>query len=203
MTVAFTDYQPFDLDEIEPEPIKTKWANFVRGIRGIARYNLFDGKVKFRIGGRVQFDGSAGNGNEKFEEFYLPIESDFNVRRFKLYAAGRIQKFNFNLAFELGPDWGLSDAWIEGSEGGLEVWGKYIGKLRVGFMNEPFSLERQTSSYQTRVLGTIIAGADLLARDPTSERWCTTPAQWTLYVGGRLVLLRPPTKPTPAHRRSR
>ncbi len=69
------------------------------------------------------------------------------MRRFGLYAAGRVNKFNFNVAFDLGPDWGLSDAWIEGSEGGLEVWGAYLGKLRLGFMNEPFSLERQTSSY--------------------------------------------------------
>ena len=145
--VAFTDYHAFDLVEIEYEPAKTKWANFVRGMRGIARYNLFDGKLKFRLGGRAQFEGSAGAGNDKYEGFYLPIESSFDIRRFEVYAVGRFNKFNFNVAFEMGPDWGLSDAWIEGSEGGLEVWGKYLGKLRVGFMNEPFGLERQTSAY--------------------------------------------------------
>ncbi len=150
--VAFSDYQPFDLDEIEYEPAKTKWGNFVKGLRGIARYNLFDGKVKFRIGFKAQLDGTVGSGDEKFDEFYLPIESSFRVRRLRMFAAGRISKFNFNLAFELGPDWGMSDAWIEGSEGGLEVWGKYLGKLRVGFMNEPFSLERQTSSFNTGFL---------------------------------------------------
>jgi phosphate-selective porin OprO/OprP len=147
--VAFTDYEPFDLDEIEPEPITTKWGNFVAGLRGMARYSLFDGQVKFRLGGRLQIDGTAGAGNDKYEEFYQPIDARGDVRRLTLFAAGRIKKFNFNLAFELGPDWGFSDAWIEGSEGGLEVWGKYIGKLRVGFMNEPFSLERATSSFHT------------------------------------------------------
>jgi phosphate-selective porin OprO/OprP len=145
--VAFTDYHAFDVDEIEYEPAKTKWGNFVQGVRGISRYNLFDGKLKFRLGARAQFDGTVGGGNEKYEQFYLPIDHDFSVRRFEAYAVGRVGKFNFNLGFELGPDWGLSDAWIEGSEGGLEVWGKYLGKLRVGFMNEPFGLERQTSSY--------------------------------------------------------
>jgi len=145
--VAFTDYQPFDLDEIEYEPAKTKWKRFVEGMRGIARYNLFDGALKFRVGGRGQVDGTLGNGNEKYEELYPPIEYDVGIRRFEVYAVGRLKKFNFNLAFEFGPDWGLSDAWIEGAEGGLEVWGKYLGKLRVGIMNEPFSLERQTSSY--------------------------------------------------------
>ena len=150
--VAFTDYAPFDLDEIEPETINTKWGNFVSGLRGIARYNLFDGMLKFRLGARLQLDGTAGSGNEKYEEFYLPIDARADVRRLTLFAAGRIQKFNFNLAFELGPDWGFSDAWIEGSEGGLEVWGKYLGKLRMGFMQEPFSLERQTSSFHTGFL---------------------------------------------------
>ena len=145
--VAFTDYSAFDLDEIEFEPAKTKWGNFVNAVRGLARYSLWDGKVKFRLGGRIQLDGTAGSGNTKYEQFYLPIESDFSVRRLDLFAAGRIRKFNFNLAFDLGADWGISDAWIEGAEGGLEVWGKYLGKLRVGFMNEPFSLERQTGAY--------------------------------------------------------
>jgi len=145
--MAFTDYAAFDLDEIEYEPAKTKWGNFVNGMRGIARYNLFDGKLKFRLGGRGQVDGTVGKGNDKYEQFYEPIENDFSVRRFEVYAVGRVKKFNFNLAFEFGPDWGISDAWIEGAEGGLEVWGKYLGKLRVGWMSEPFSLERQTGAY--------------------------------------------------------
>jgi len=145
--MAFTDYAAFDLDEIEYEPAKTKWGNFVNGMRGIARYNLFDGKLKFRLGARGQVDGTVGKGNDKYEQFYEPIENDFRFRRFEVYAVGRVKKFNFNLAFELGPDWGISDAWIEGAEGGLEVWGKYLGKLRVGWMNEPFSLERQTGAY--------------------------------------------------------
>jgi len=150
--VAFTDYRPFDLDEIESEPAKTKWGNFVNGIRGISRYNLFNGKLKFRLGGRAQVDGTVGLSDDKYEEFYLPIDNDFSVRRFEVYAVGRLNKFNFNFAFEFGPDWGISDAWIEGAEGGLEVWGKYLGKLRVGWMSEPFSLERQTSSYNTGFL---------------------------------------------------
>jgi phosphate-selective porin len=145
--LAFTDYQPFDLDEIEYEPGKTKWKRFVQGFRGIARYNLFNGNLKFRLGARGQVDGTVGKGGEKYEEFYLPIENDFSVRRFEVYAIGRVKKFNFNFAFEFGPDWGVNDAWIEGAEGGLEVWGRYLGKLRVGWLNEPFSLQRQTSAY--------------------------------------------------------
>jgi phosphate-selective porin OprO/OprP len=150
--VAFTDFRPFDLDEIQPEAFGSKWKGFVAGLRGLGRYSLFDGKVKFRIGGKAQFDGVAGSGNSTFDQFFPPIESEFKVRRFEAYAAGRIKEFNFTLAFELGPDWGLSDAWIEGATGGLEVWGHFLGKLRVGLMNEPFSLERQTSTYNTGFL---------------------------------------------------
>jgi phosphate-selective porin OprO/OprP len=145
--VAFTDYAPFDLEEIQQETFESKWKNFVAGIRGMSRYSLFDGNLKFRLGGKGQFEGTVGRGNDEYEESYLPIESGFDIRRFEIFAAGRIKKFNFNFSFEFGPDWGISDAWIEGAEGGLEVWGKYLGKLRVGMMNEPFSLERQTSSY--------------------------------------------------------
>jgi phosphate-selective porin OprO/OprP len=150
--MAFTDYAPFDLDEIEYQPVKSKWKNFTAGLRGLARYSLFDGQVKFRIGARLQLDGTAGSGDAKYEEFYLPIESDLAVRRFEVYTAGRIRKFNFNIRFNFGPDWGFNDAWIEGAEGGLEVWGHYLGKLRVGYMNEPFSLERQTGSYNVGLM---------------------------------------------------
>lgn len=145
--VAFTDYQPFDLEEIEAEPMQTKWGNFVSGVRGISRYSLFDGKVKFRIGGKAQFDATAGVNDGKYEEFFAPVESDISVRRFEIFAAGRIREFNFTVAFDFGADWGIGDAWIEGARGGLEVWGHHLGKLRVGWMREPFSLERQTGAY--------------------------------------------------------
>jgi phosphate-selective porin OprO/OprP len=145
--VAFSDHQAFDLDEIEPETIRTKWGKFVAAMRGLGRYSLFDGKLKFRIGGKAQFDGTAGSGDTTYDEYYRPIATDFSVRRFEAFAVGRFHEFNFNLEFEFGPDWGVSNAWIEGAKGGLEVWGTYLGKLRLGLMSEPFSLERQTSSY--------------------------------------------------------
>jgi phosphate-selective porin OprO/OprP len=165
--LAFTDYSAFNLDDIEAEPAKTKWGKFVNGLRGITRYNMFDGDLKFRLGARAQVDGTVGKGNDKYEQFYLPIDNGVRVRRFEVFAVGRVKKFNFNLSFEFGPDWGVNDAWIEGAEGGLEVWGKYLGKLRVGYLNEPFSLQRQTSSYNLGFLErslpvqTIVPGANI------------------------------------------
>lgn len=145
--VAFTDYRPFDLDEIEPETFDSKWKAFVAGIRGISRYNLFDGKLKFRIGSSIQIDGTTGSGNSTYEDSYSPIQSEGSLRNITLYAVGRLYDMNFNVSYDLGADWGIDATWVEGAKGGLEVWGHYLGKLRLGFVYEPFSLERQTSSY--------------------------------------------------------
>jgi phosphate-selective porin/uncharacterized coiled-coil protein SlyX len=147
--VAFTDYAPFDLDEIEPEPLQSKWKNFVAGVRGIGRYSLFDGNVRFRLGFSMKLDATAGNGTETYEETYGPIDSNVGFRFGIVYAAGRIKDFNFNVGLDLGADPGIDSAWIEGATGGLEVWGHYLGKLRLGFVGEPFSLERQGSTYNT------------------------------------------------------
>ena len=145
--VAFTDYRPFDLDEIEPQKFDSKWKAFVAGIRGISRYNLFDGKLKFRIGGQIQVDGTAGNDDATYEEYYAPIDSQVSLRNIVLFAVGRLNDLNFNFSFDLGADWGIDATWVEGAKGGLEVWGHHVGKLRLGLVYEPFSLERQTSSY--------------------------------------------------------
>ena len=150
--VAFTDYRPFDLESIEPQSFDSRWKGFVAGLQGLTRYNLFDGAVKFRLGGRFQLDATAGDGNEAFQSFYGPIEADLGFRRGAIFAVGRVKEFNFEVAFDFGVDWGVDSAWIEGAEGGLEVWGRHLGKLRLGFMSEPFSLERQTSGYNTSFL---------------------------------------------------
>jgi phosphate-selective porin OprO and OprP len=150
--VAFTDYRPFDLESIQPQSFDSRWKGFVAGLRGLTRYSLFDEAVKFRLGGRFQLDTTAGDGNEAFQSFYGPIEADLGLRRGAIFAVGRVKEFNFEFAFDFGVDWGVDSAWIEGAEGGLEVWGRHLGKLRLGFMSEPFSLERQTSGYNTSFL---------------------------------------------------
>jgi phosphate-selective porin len=147
--VAFSDYAPFDLDAIEPEPLKSKWKGLVAGVRGMTRYSLFGGDVKFRLGFSFKLDGTAGSGTDAFEEAYSPIDPSLGFRFGIVYAAGRIKDFNFSLGLDLGADPGIDSAWIEGAKGGLEVWGRYLGKLRLGFVGEPFSLERQGSTYNT------------------------------------------------------
>jgi phosphate-selective porin OprO/OprP len=150
--LAFTDYAPFDLDEIEPEPIRSKWGTFVAGMRGLARYSLFDGKVKFRLGGSFMVDATAGNGNAAYEEAYGPIDSGLGFRYGVLYAVGRVKDFNVSVGLDFGADPGIDSAWIEGAKGGLEVWGHYLGKLRIGYVGEPFSLERLGSLYDATFL---------------------------------------------------
>jgi phosphate-selective porin OprO/OprP len=147
--VAFTDYQPFDIEGIEEQPIKSKWDGFVAGVKGITRYNLFDGKIKFRLGARAQLDGTSGFEGDQFLDNYSAVKTRADVRRGLIFAAGRIFDFNFNLGFNFGADAGVDSAWVEGAKGGLEVWGFYLGRLRLGWFSEPFSLERKTSAYFT------------------------------------------------------
>ncbi len=146
--VAFTDYHAFNLDEIEYEPAKTKWGNFVNGLRGIARYSLFNGKLRFRLGGRAATDGTAGDGDAQLRrEIWSDRKSILRCGGSNFLPSAALTNSTSTWASEFGPDWGIPDAWIEGAEGGLEVWGKYLGKLRVGWMQEPFSMGRQNSSY--------------------------------------------------------
>jgi len=149
---AHTAHGPFDVESIEAEPFTLKWGNFVGGVRGLSRYSLFDGQVKFRLGVKIQADGTVATENTKFLENYSPIEATADLRRLRLYAAGIFRNMDFLVGFDLGSDWGLKDAWVEGRHGGLEVWGHYLGRLRLGQMREPFSLERQTSSSNTGFL---------------------------------------------------
>jgi phosphate-selective porin OprO/OprP len=144
--IAHTGHAPFVIDDIEPEPFTLKWSNFVDAVRGLSRYSLFDGQVKFRVGGRIQIDGTAGSGNAEFEESYGQHDSTIDFRRIRVYAVGVVRDMNFNLSFDFGADAGFKNIWIEGRKGGLSVWGHYLGKLRLGQMMEPFSLERQNSS---------------------------------------------------------
>jgi phosphate-selective porin OprO/OprP len=145
--LAHTGHSPFDIDDIEPEPFTLKWSNFVSAVRGLSRYSLFDGKVKFRVGGKLQIDGTAAGGDVEYKEYYEPIDSGVDARRIRLYAVGVIRDLNFNLSFDFGADAGFKNIWVEGRKGGLSVWGHYLGKLRLGQMMEPFSLERQNSSH--------------------------------------------------------
>jgi len=48
---------------------------------------------------------------------------------------------------EESADWGLDATWLETAKGRLDAWGHHLGKLRIGLVYEPFSLERQTSGY--------------------------------------------------------
>jgi phosphate-selective porin OprO/OprP len=147
--IAHSPHGSFEVDSIETEPFDLKWGNFVDAVRGLGRYSLFDGRLKFRLGMKIQADATAGAGSDKYETFYNPFKNTVNLRRFRAYAAGVAKNMNFLIGFEFGSDWGFKDVWVEGREGGLRVWGHYLGKLRVGQMREPFSLERQTSSFFT------------------------------------------------------
>jgi phosphate-selective porin OprO/OprP len=141
------DGAPFTLDSIEPEPIRLKWNRFVEAMRGLTRYSLFDGKMRFRLGGRFQVDGTAGNADEALTAKYGDVESRFDFRRGRIFAEGRVRNMDFRIEFDFFADSGFKDAYLEGTEGGLAIWGHHLGKLRYGHFKEPFSLERQMSGF--------------------------------------------------------
>jgi phosphate-selective porin OprO/OprP len=144
--IAHTGHGPFNIDEVEPEPIQLKWSNFVAAVRGLTRYSLFDGQVKLRAGAKIQLDGTTGRGDAEYEASFDPIDSTVDFRRVRVYTIGVVRDMFFNVSIDLGADAGFKNIWIEGRKGGLSVWGHHLGKLRLGQMMEPFSLERQTSS---------------------------------------------------------
>jgi len=137
---------PLDIDE---EPIKLKWDNFLDGLRGITQYSLFDNQLRFRLGFRLQADGTVVRPSSDLEAALgdMPNRADF--RRFRIFAEGILRKMYFRVEFDGAADAGFKDIYLEGREGGLEIWGHLLGKFRYGQFQEPFSLEQNVSSFDT------------------------------------------------------
>jgi phosphate-selective porin OprO/OprP len=132
-------------DDLYSQPIGLKWKAFTQAVRGLTRYSLFDDKVRFRLGGFIQADGTGGWESERFTEDIGTINSDLDLRRLRLFARGHLNRMHFELSFDFGVDAGIKDAWVENPNEGLRIWGRDLGLLRMGLMKEPFSLARQMS----------------------------------------------------------
>lgn len=135
----------------EPDAVETKyltakekWGLFVDATQGLATWNLFDDRVTLRAYMRFQADATASKGDDALGD----LGNSVNARRFSLAATGTIDHhFRYVFAYDFGPDTSLLDAYIEGIDSGLNIFGYNVGDFRVGFFQEPFSLERITSSY--------------------------------------------------------
>jgi phosphate-selective porin OprO/OprP len=137
---------PLDIDQ---EPIKVKWDNFVGGLRGITQYSFFDNQLRFRLGFRVQGDGTLVAPSDQLEAALGDMPDDVSARRARIFAEGILRKMYFRAEFDFGADAGFKSVYLEGREGGLEIWGHLLGKFRYGLFQEPFSLENNMSSFDT------------------------------------------------------
>jgi phosphate-selective porin OprO/OprP len=125
-----------------------KWRTFRQASQGLLVWDLFDGRVTIRSHARVKVDGTAARGNDTFEAFYGELGESLDFRELSLWAQGTIDhKMRYSLSFDFGADRGLGDAFVEGREEGLSVFGYRIGQFRLGFFQEPFSFERVMSSH--------------------------------------------------------
>lgn len=99
-------------------------------------YRSDDGNFTIRMGGRIQFDAAS------YDDDLTPMQDGSEIRRLRLKVGGSIYK-----------DWKYSFAYDEAAEKDFRIKGAYIGyngfkgwNLKLGNLQQPFSLEELTSS---------------------------------------------------------
>jgi phosphate-selective porin OprO/OprP len=137
---------PLDIDY---EPVKDKWKRFTDSVLGISRYSFFDDQLRFRIGLRFQADGTLAAPSDQLQASLGDLPDGFDVRRFRVFAEGIVKRMYFRAEFDFAADAGFKSIYLEGRQGGLEIWGHLLGKFRYGLFQEPFSLENNMSTFDT------------------------------------------------------
>jgi phosphate-selective porin OprO/OprP len=137
---------PLDIDY---EPVKDKWERFEQSLLGITRYSFFDDKLRFRLGFRFQGDGTLVTPSDQLEADFGEMTNRADFRRLRLFAEGIWGTMYFRAEFDVAADAGVKTAYLEGRNGGLEIWGHLLGKFRFGYFQEPFGLEKNVSSFDT------------------------------------------------------
>jgi phosphate-selective porin OprO/OprP len=133
--------------EGEGRGAKHRWRQALAAARGLLTWSLFDDRLTVRAGARLQVDGTVVGETDPLRETYGSLDNSIDFRRIRLFAKGTIDHhLRYKLSFDLAADPGLKDAYIEGVDEGLRVFGYDLGDFRVGNFKEPFSLQRQMSS---------------------------------------------------------
>ena len=126
-----------------------KWRLFRDATRGLITWDLFKGNLTLRAYARLQIDGTAAGFNDPLAiQLGEDKSNSLHARRLTLYADGTINgRVRYVVGWNFVTDAGIDDAFIQGTKDGLRIFGYRIGRFRVGFFQEPFSLERSTSSF--------------------------------------------------------
>lgn len=119
--------------EAGPDAFQMFWKNGFKGESG-------DGNTKIEIGGRLQFDMTFADSDDELGNSSLG-ENAVGFRRARFHIGGTVYK---NTLFKLEIDFANGEVELRNAYVGLDKVGP--GKLLVGHMKEPFSLEELTSS---------------------------------------------------------
>lgn len=130
-----------------------KWSAFRQAAQGLLLWDFFNGGLTVRSHARVKADGTAAWGDDPFESYYGEPDASLKLRELSLFAQGTIDhRMRYSLGFDFGADIGLAEAFVEGREQGLTVYGYKLGQFTVGFFQEPFSFERVMSGHDIALL---------------------------------------------------
>jgi phosphate-selective porin OprO/OprP len=122
-----------------------KWARFRKALRDISEMDYKEGMFRGRFGLRFQIDAVAGSESFGLKESLGDgtVDDGFHLRRARLFADGDFaRRFHYRFEYDFAKDEGLKDAWVDDLFRGVF---KYFA-LRVGNIQEPFSLENTGSS---------------------------------------------------------
>ena len=109
-------------------------------------FDIKDGMFRFNVGLRAQLDATVPlSENSILEDEFGSFANSFDVRRFRLFAEGRLlRRWDFKLQLDLGSEDGLMETFVDG----FLASKLKVAAFKVGRFTEPYSLEQLTSSNQ-------------------------------------------------------
>ena len=115
--------------------VEVEWKDGVR-------LETKDKSVQFRFGGRIHYDWAAMSEDSGVRQSLGALQDGTEARRARLYFSGALhEQVEFKVQYDFaGGTTKLKDVYL-----GLTGI-PYLGKIRLGHMKEPFSLEEMTSS---------------------------------------------------------
>jgi len=102
-------------------------------------------KASFQLGGRIQYDYNYAEKNS------INDESDFDVRRARLFVKGQYGDWAYKSQFNLGESGDSGSGTVEDLYIQYKGWGQ-TAKLTIGRAKEPFGLEELVSSKDISIL---------------------------------------------------
>lgn len=145
------------------------------------QFDLMDQKLKMKAGGELQVDGGLFALDEALQEQFGDETSDARFRRARIYVVGSVRKrFHFKSEWDFtGSDGAtIKNNYLEIRELPL------VQNIRIGYMQEPFSLNQVTNNASTLFMERSLANT-LAPRHNTGIMFYASPVSksFTLTAG--------------------